>query len=98
LIEFENLERERRKVMSKRLVFLSVIVLLITMVTTAWAQSPKAAPAMKTVKVGVISAHSGPIAFYGLSVLRTVELVVKDINERGTTGKGPGTSGISWRS
>jgi len=76
--------------MSKRLVFLSVVVLSIAMVTTAWAQSPKAAPAMKAVKVGVVSAHSGPIAFYGLSVLRTVELVVKDINERGTTGKGPG--------
>jgi branched-chain amino acid transport system substrate-binding protein len=45
---------------------------------------------MKTVKVGVISAHSGPIAFYGLSVLRTVELAVKDINELGTTGKGSG--------
>ena len=72
--------------MTKKLTFLCVLFLLVPIVTTAWGQSP----AMKTAKVGVISAHSGPIAFYGLSVLRTVELAVKNINEKGTIGKGPG--------
>ena len=48
------------------------------------------AQATKTVKVGVISAQSGPIAFMGTSVLRGVETAVKNINEKGTLGKGPG--------
>jgi branched-chain amino acid transport system substrate-binding protein len=45
---------------------------------------------MKTVKVGALSPHSGPVAFNGLSVFHSVELAVKNINEKGTLGKGPG--------
>jgi branched-chain amino acid transport system substrate-binding protein len=48
------------------------------------------AQAAKTVKIGVISAQSGPIAFMGTSVLRGAETAVKNINEKGTLGKGPG--------
>jgi len=71
------------------LICLALIVCAVALAKDLAAQA-KAAPPAKTVKVGVVSAHSGPIAFYGLSVLRTVELAVKDINERGTIGQGPG--------
>ncbi len=68
-----------------------VMVLFAVVCSSIVVTAPlQAAPEMKSVKVGVISAHSGPIAFYGLSVFRTVELAIKDINDRGTTGKGPG--------
>jgi len=45
---------------------------------------------MNTVKVGVISPLSGSTAYFGLSVFHSVELAVKNINEKGTTGSGPG--------
>ncbi len=45
---------------------------------------------MKTVKIGVISPLSGPLTFIGTSMLRCVQLAVKEVNEKGTTGKGPG--------
>lgn len=67
------------------------VIALFAVVCLSMAAAPlQAAPAMKTVKIGVVSAQSGPIAFYGLSVFRSVELAAKDINERGVSGKGPG--------
>jgi branched-chain amino acid transport system substrate-binding protein len=76
--------------MGKRIGLFSVIFLLVISCSLVLAAPERTTSAMKTVKVGVISAHSGPIAFYGLSVLRSVELAIKNINEKGTTGKGPG--------
>jgi branched-chain amino acid transport system substrate-binding protein len=54
---------------------------------------------LKTVKVGALSPHSGPNAYFGLSVFRSVELAVKNINEKGTLGKGPGilVNSRRWR-
>lgn len=44
-----------------------------------------------TVKVGVISPQSGPNAYFGVSILRSVELAVENINQNGTLGNnGPG--------
>ena len=76
---------ERREAMRKRihLVFLAIAVLIVLPCLTH-------AQAMKTAKIGVISAQSGPIAFMGTSVLRGAETAVKNINEKGTLGKGPG--------
>jgi len=65
------------------LVFLAIAVLIVLPCLTH-------AQAMKTAKIGVISAQSGPIAFMGTSVLRGAETAVKNINEKGTLGKGPG--------
>jgi branched-chain amino acid transport system substrate-binding protein len=62
----------------------SVFVFLIVLPCLTYAQ------ATKTAKIGVISAQSGPIAFMGTSVLRGAETAVKNINENGTLGKGPG--------
>jgi branched-chain amino acid transport system substrate-binding protein len=62
----------------------SVFVFLIVLPCLTYAQ------ATKTAKIGVISAQSGPIAFMGTSVLRGAETAVKNINEKGTLGKGPG--------
>jgi branched-chain amino acid transport system substrate-binding protein len=71
--------------------FLSAVLAGLLLSTPARSQGPAGGtPDLKIAKVGVISAQSGPVAFYGLSVLRTVELAVKDINEHGTMGKGPG--------
>ena len=47
-------------------------------------------PAMKTMQIGVISPLSGPLTFIGTSMLRCVQMAVKDMNERGTIGNGPG--------
>ncbi len=44
----------------------------------------------KTVKIGVVSPHSGSVAYFGLSVFHSVELAAKNINEKGTLGGGPG--------
>jgi branched-chain amino acid transport system substrate-binding protein len=49
-----------------------------------------AAAQMESLKIGVISAQSGPVAYFGISLLRGVELAVKNINAKGTTGEGPG--------
>jgi len=51
---------------------------------------PAHAQQMKSVKIGVISPLSGPLTFVGTSMLRCVQLAVKDINEKGTSGNGPG--------
>jgi branched-chain amino acid transport system substrate-binding protein len=54
---------------------------------------------LETVKVGALSPHSGPNAYFGLSVFRSVELAVKNINEEGPLGEGPGilVNGRRWR-
>ncbi|MBN2040545.1 MAG: ABC transporter substrate-binding protein [Spirochaetes bacterium] len=45
----------------------------------------------KTVKVGVISPRSGPVAYFGLSIYRSVEMAIENINKNGTFGNnGPG--------
>lgn len=59
--------------------------------------------AMKTAKIGVISPLSGPLTFVGTSMLRCVQLAVKDVNEKGTLGNsGPalliGKGDTRWRS
>ena len=41
------------------------------------------APAAQPIKIGVAGAHSGDLASYGLPTLKAVQLVVKDINEKG---------------
>jgi len=45
---------------------------------------------METLRVGVICPQSGPVTYFGMSLLRGVELAVKNINAKGTTGEGPG--------
>ncbi len=72
--------------MKTKSIFLSVVILLVAgaLVCPAHAQQ------MKSVKIGVISPLSGPLTFIGTSMLRCVQLMVKEINERGTTGNGPG--------
>jgi branched-chain amino acid transport system substrate-binding protein len=74
--------------MTKRFFSLLFAVCFITalLLCPAYAQDA----AMKTVKIGVISPLSGPLTFVGTSMLRCVQMAVKDINEKGTTGKGPG--------
>ncbi len=77
--------------MKRKSVFLSLVILLVvgSLVWPASAQEGTK-PAMKSLKIGVISPLSGPLTFVGTSMLRCVQLMVKDVNERGTTGNGPG--------
>ncbi len=52
------------------------------------------------IKVGVISPQSGPNAYFGMSILRSVQLAVENINKNGTFGdNGPGVliNGQSYR-
>jgi len=72
--------------MKTKSIFLSFAILLVagSLLCPAHAQQ------MKSVKIGVISPLSGPLTFIGTSMLRCVQMAVKDINERGTTGNGPG--------
>ncbi|MCJ7783197.1 MAG: ABC transporter substrate-binding protein [Desulfobacterales bacterium] len=70
--------------------FLAIVSVIVFLPYLAHAQATKEAADMKPLKVGVISAQSGPIAFMGTSVLRGVETAIKNINEKGTLGKGPG--------
>jgi branched-chain amino acid transport system substrate-binding protein len=72
--------------MKTKSIFLSVVILLVAgaLVCPAYAQQ------MKSVKIGVISPLSGPLTFIGTSMLRCVQLMVKEVNEKGTTGNGPG--------
>ena len=65
----------------------TLCVVAALLVCPAFAQ--QGAP-MKTVKIGVISPLSGPLTFVGTSMLRCVQMAVKEINEKGTTGNGPG--------
>src|SRR3972149_10406063 len=77
---------ERRETMRRNssFLFLAIVSIMVFLPYLAHAQ------ATKTVKIGVISAQSGPIAFMGTSVLRGSETAIKNINEKGTLGKGPG--------
>jgi branched-chain amino acid transport system substrate-binding protein len=76
--------------MRVRFVFAVLIVGALLCLVCAPQASAQSAGAMKTVKIGVISPQSGPVAFSGIGVLRGVEIAVKNINEKGTSGKGPG--------
>src|SRR5271157_1074200 len=79
--------------MRKKGMFLLLVVGLIvgSLLCLAHAQvGTKPAPAMKSLKIGVISPQTGPVTFYGVSMLRGVELAFRNINEKGTTGSGPG--------
>ena len=72
--------------MGKKLMFLFLISLFVISSQAVWAQGSSA----KTVKIGVISAQSGSMAYMGMSMLRSIELLAKNINEKGTLGEGPG--------
>jgi branched-chain amino acid transport system substrate-binding protein len=76
--------------MRKTVVVFSAMLFFLVITCSLVLGAPQSTPPMKTAKVGVISGHTGPVAFYGLSVYRSVELAAKNINEKGTTGKGPG--------
>ncbi len=66
--------------------------LLIVVIAALILCAPSAFAQEKTVKIGALSPHSGPIAYFGLSVFRSVELASKNINEKGPliSGSGPG--------
>jgi branched-chain amino acid transport system substrate-binding protein len=70
--------------------FLAIMCVIVFLPYLAYAQATKATADMKPLKIGVISPQSGPIAYFGMSVLRGSELAIKNINEKGTMGKGPG--------
>jgi len=79
--------------MRKRKVFmlLAVCSFAALLAFPAFAEdAAKSGQPMKSVKIGVISPLSGPLTFNGVSVLRGVEMAVGNINEKGTTGNGPG--------
>ncbi len=72
--------------MKKIIIFLFGFVLAF-----AFSSQNVSAQKLKTVKVGVISPRSGPVAYFGMSVYRSVEMAVDNINKKGTFGKkGPG--------
>jgi len=66
--------------------------LLVVVIAALILCAPSAFAQEKTVKIGALSPHSGPIAYFGLSVFRSVELAAKNINEKGPliSGSGPG--------
>jgi len=45
---------------------------------------------LKPIKIGVVSPQSGSSAYFGLSVLHSVEMAATNINQKGTSGNGPG--------
>ncbi len=54
-------------------------------------EATKSAQPMKIARIGVISPLSGPLTFFGASILRCVQMAVNQINEKGTLGNnGPG--------
>jgi branched-chain amino acid transport system substrate-binding protein len=68
-----------------------VFFLLALVFVAGFVYTPVYAQQMKTVKIGVISPLSGPVTFIGTSMLRCVEMAVKEVNEKGTLGNnGPG--------
>ncbi len=77
--------------MKKKTIFLFLTMGFVigSLVCLGYAQVTTAAE-IKSLKVGVISPQSGPIAYFGISVLRGAELAIKNVNDRGTIGKGPG--------
>jgi branched-chain amino acid transport system substrate-binding protein len=73
--------------MTRKFVFFLFALVLVA----GLAYTPVYAQQMKTVKIGVISPLSGPVTFIGTSMLRCVEMAVKEVNEKGTLGNnGPG--------
>jgi branched-chain amino acid transport system substrate-binding protein len=71
--------------------FLAMVFVVASLPHLIYGQAAKKPAAeMKSLKIGVISAQSGPIAYFGMSVLRGAELAIKNINAKGTTGNGPG--------
>jgi len=77
--------------MVRKSIVLSLVAasMVVSFFCLAGAQGTSS-PAMKSLKVGVISPQSGPVTFYGVSMLRGVELAFRNVNEKGTTGSGPG--------
>jgi branched-chain amino acid transport system substrate-binding protein len=63
------------------------LFLVFVVVIAAW---PAHAQVGKSVKIGIITPQSGPLAFYGISALRGISLAMKTVNEKGTIGGGPG--------
>jgi branched-chain amino acid transport system substrate-binding protein len=55
-------------------IFLTVLTLAATCPAASFAG---------TIKIGVAGAHSGDLASYGLPTLKAVQLVVRDVNDRG---------------
>ncbi len=77
--------------MRKSIGFGAILAVIIFLPYLVHAQaSSKTRDEIKTLKIGVISAQSGPIAYMGMSTLRGAETAVKNINAKGTTGSGPG--------
>lgn len=74
------------------LLFLPTVAVICSLACLVHGQQTTIQPeaGMKGLKIGVISPQSGPAAFIGIAVLRGAELAVKNINEKGTSGKGPG--------
>src|SRR5208283_5341778 len=83
-------KKRGESMMKKRgFLFLATCIILGSLSCPAHAQGGgNQAAGMKSLKIGVISPQTGPIAFYGLSVVRGVDVDLKAINERGTLGKG----------
>ena len=71
--------------MKRKCITLSLAVFFVaaSSLCPAYAQQG-AKPPMKAVKIGVISPLSGPLTFIGTSMLRGVQMAVKDVNEKGT--------------
>lgn len=63
---------------------------ILTILTLLTGSQTSAAKDLQTIKVGVVSPLSGSNAYFGMSILHSVELAIKNINEKGTTGSGSG--------
>ncbi len=73
--------------MRRKIGFLVIMMAMLGLCAPAlWAQE-------KTVKIGALSPHSGPVAYFGMSVYHSIELAAKNINEKGPL-KTPGPGGI----
>jgi len=66
------------------------LLLLVFVFAIGMLPCPAYAQVGKSARVGVITPQSGPLAFYGISALRGIELALKTVNEKGTIGNGPG--------
>jgi len=79
--------------MSRRNTFIFEIVVCLFLffaTLTLILPCPAHAQVGKSVRIGIIVPQSGPLAFYGISALRGIELALKTVNEKGTIGNGPG--------
>lgn len=61
----------------------TVTILAVFTLTFACAIPSAIADPAKPIKIGVVGAHSGDLACYGLPTLKAAQLIVKDINEQG---------------